>query len=105
VEEYAPSIEEATALKIPFEKLEPFRFRRGKGCLHCRETGYMGRTGIFEVLPMTEKTRRLVAQQAGSVDIFKAAREEGLRTLRESALEKVFRGLTTVTELVRVAGK
>ncbi len=105
VEEYAPSVEEATALKIPFEKLEPFRFRRGRGCLHCRETGYMGRTGIFEVLPMTEKTRRLVAQQAGSVDIFKAAREEGLRTLRESALEKVFRGLTTVTELVRVAGK
>jgi len=104
-EEYAPTPEEALAMKIPFEKLEPYRFRRGRGCLHCRETGYLGRTGIYEILPMTEKTRRLVAHQAGSLDIFKAAREEGLRTLREAAIEKVFRGLTTTTEMVRVTGK
>ncbi len=69
-------------MKIPFEKLKPYRFKRGKGCLHCRETGYLGRTGIYEILPMTEKIRRLVSQQAGSLEIFKAAREEGLRTLR-----------------------
>ncbi len=54
------------AMKIPFDKLEPYRFRRGKGCLHCRETGYKGRTGIYEILPMTEKTRRLVAHKSGS---------------------------------------
>ena len=104
-EEYAPTEEEAVAMKIPFEKLQPYRFRRGRGCLHCRETGYQGRTGIYEILPMTEKTRRLVAHQAGSLDIFKAAREEGLRTLKEAAIEKVFRGLTTTTEMVRVTGK
>ena len=105
IEEYAPPIEEASALKIPMEKLAPYKFKRGKGCLHCRETGYTGRTGIYEVLPMTEKIRRLVSTQASSLDVFKTAREEGLRTLRESAIEKVFRGVTTVTELVRVTGK
>ncbi len=105
VEEYAPTAEEAVALRIPLDKLAPYRFKRGKGCLHCRETGYMGRTGIYEILSMTEKVRRLVSTQAGSLEIFKAAREEGLRTLKEAALEKVFRGTTTVTEVVRVTGK
>jgi general secretion pathway protein E len=104
-EEYEPTEAEAAAMKIPFEKLRPYRFRRGKGCLHCRETGYLGRTGIYEILPMTEKIRRLVSQQAGSLEIFKAAREEGLRTLKEAAIEKVFRGTTTTTEMVRVTGK
>jgi general secretion pathway protein E len=104
-EEYEPSEGEANAMKIPFEKLKPYRFRRGKGCLHCRETGYVGRTGIYEILPMSEKIRRLVSNQAGSLEIFKAAREEGLRTLKEAGIEKVFRGTTTVTEMVRVTGK
>ncbi len=54
---------------------------------------------------MTEKIRRLVTGQAGSPEIFKAAREEGMRTLREAAIEKVFRGITTTTEMVRVTGK
>ena len=105
LEEYAPTAEEAAALRIPLDKLAPYRFKRGKGCLHCRETGYMGRTGIYEVMPMSEKIRRLVTSQAGSLEIFKAAREEGLRTLKEAAIEKVFRGTTTVTEVVRVTGR
>jgi general secretion pathway protein E len=105
IEDYAPTLEEAAALKIPMEKLAPYKFKRGKGCLHCRETGYTGRTGIYEVLPMTEKIRRLVSTQASSLELFKTAREEGMRTLREAAIEKVFRGVTTVTELVRVTGK
>ncbi len=105
IEEYAPTAEEAAVLRMPPEKLQPYRFKRGKGCLHCRETGYSGRTGIFEVLPMTEKIRRLVAPRRSSPDIFKAAREEGLRTLKEAAIEKVFRGITTITEMVRVTGK
>ncbi len=104
-EEYEPTEAEAAAMKIPFEKLKPYKFRRGKGCLHCRETGYLGRTGIYEVLAMTEKIRRLVSQQAGSLDLFRAAREEGLRTLKEAAIEKVFHGVTTTTEMVRVTGK
>ena len=61
--------------------------------------------GIFEVLPLTEKVRALVTTQASSQAIFKAGREEGLRTLREAAIEKVFRGITTTTEMARVTGK
>ena len=104
-EEYAPVEEEAHALKMPHEKLAAYRFRRGRGCLHCRTTGYMGRTGIYEILPMSEKIRRLVSQQSGSLEIFRAARDEGMRTLREAAMEKVFKGVTTTTEMVRVTGK
>jgi general secretion pathway protein E len=105
IEEYEPTAEEAAALRMPLEKLQPYRFKRGKGCLHCRETGYSGRVGIFEVLPMTERIRRLVSTQAGSLEIFKAGREEGLRTLREAGIEKIFRGVTTTTEVVRVTGR
>jgi general secretion pathway protein E len=105
VEEYAPTGEEAALLKMDPEKLKSYKFKRGRGCLHCRQTGYTGRTGVFEVLPMTEKLRRLVTHQASSLDIFKAAREEGMRTLREAAVEKVFRGITTTTEMARVTGK
>jgi type II secretory ATPase GspE/PulE/Tfp pilus assembly ATPase PilB-like protein len=54
---------------------------------------------------MSEKIRRLISTQAGSPEIFKTARDEGLRTLKEAAIEKVFRGGTTVTEMVRVTGK
>ncbi len=104
-EEYEPTAEEATALKIPLETLAGRQFRRGPGCLVCRQTGYEGREGIFEVLPVTERIRRLIASQAGSLEILRASREEGMRTLRESALEKVFQGVTTVTEMIRVTGR
>ena len=92
-------------MRIPIEKLAGHKFKRGKGCIHCRQTGYAGRDGIFEVMPVTEKISALISQQAGSPELFKVARAEGMRTLREAALEKVFQGITTVTELVRVTGK
>jgi general secretion pathway protein E len=104
-EEYEPTKEEAAVLRMDPVKLKEYRFRRGRGCLHCRQTGYSGRIGIFEVLPMSDKVRLLVTAQAGSQEIFKVAREEGMRTLREAAIEKVFRGITTTTEMVRVTGK
>jgi general secretion pathway protein E len=104
-EEYAPTAEEAALLRMPLEKLQAYRFKRGRGCLHCRQTGYSGRVGVFEILPLTEKIRGLVTAGAGAPDIFKVAREEGMRTLREAALEKVLRGVTTTTEMVRVTGK
>jgi general secretion pathway protein E len=103
-EEYPPTADEAVMLRMDPEKLKRYHFKRGKGCLHCRETGYSGRTGIFEVMPLSDKIRRLITAGASSPDLFKAAREEGMRTLREAAIEKVFRGITTTTEMVRVTG-
>jgi general secretion pathway protein E len=104
VEEYAPSLEEARALGIDFHTLSQRTLKRGKGCLHCRQTGYTGRDGIFEILPMTDAIRRLVAENADSTKLFEEARKGGMRTLRESAIDKVLAGTTTVSEMVRVTG-
>jgi general secretion pathway protein E len=104
-EEYEPTADEAALLRMNPEKLKEYKFRRGRGCLHCRQTGYSGRIGIFEVLPMTPKIRALVTSEQAAQEIFKIGREEGMRTLREAAIEKVFRGITTTTEMVRVTGK
>jgi general secretion pathway protein E len=104
-EEYAPSVEEALALGIDFGTLSQRTLKRGKGCLHCRQTGYSGRDGIFEILPMSTALRRLVSEHADSTRLFEAGRESGMRTLREAAIEKVLAGTTTVGEMVRVTGK
>lgn len=103
--EHAPTEEEIAALRVPRDKLANAVFKSGAGCLQCRQTGFSGRDGIYEIMAMSDRIRLQVAQGASSVDIRKTAREEGLRSLRESAFEKVVRGRTTVAELVRVTGK
>src|SRR5688572_8100975 len=105
LEEYTPTHDEAALLRMDPERLKDYKFKRGRGCLHCRQTGYSGRIGIFEVLPLTDKVRALITVQASSQELFKAGREEGMRTLREAAIEKVFRGVTTTTEMARVTGR
>ncbi|MFH1075970.1 MAG: GspE/PulE family protein [Pseudomonadota bacterium] len=75
---------------------------RGKGCEKCRGTGYMGRTCILEIMPYSESIRQLTTPQA-NFDIIRAkAREEGMKTLRESAIEKFLQGITTYQEVLRV---
>jgi general secretion pathway protein E len=104
-EEYAPTMEEAMALALPFDVLSQRTLKHGRGCLHCRQTGYSGRDGIFEILPITDTIRRLVAEHADSAKLFDAGRQAGMRTLREAAVEKVLAGTTTVSEMVRVTGQ
>ncbi|MSO56074.1 MAG: type II/IV secretion system protein [Acidobacteria bacterium] len=104
-EDHALSPEEAMALGVPIEALSKQSLKRGRGCLHCRQTGYSGRDGIFEILRITDTIRRLVAKNADSVQLFEAGRAAGMRTLREAAVEKVFQSVTTVAEMVRVTGK
>jgi general secretion pathway protein E len=103
-EEHAPTAEEAVALGMPFEQLQNQKIRRGSGCLHCRQTGYAGRDGIFQIMPISERLRGVIARQASSLDVMDTAREEGMRSLREAAIEKVLQGVTTVSEMVRVTG-
>lgn len=74
----------------------------GKGCAECRFTGYRGRTGIYEVLMITEPVRELILGHASSQQIRQKAIAQGMRTLRQDGLQKVFKGLTTFSELVRV---
>jgi len=75
---------------------------RGRGCPHCRETGYHGRTGIFEVLEVNDAVRQLVAQNAPDSAIRQAAVENGMRSIGEDGLKKVLAGRTTLDEITRV---
>jgi general secretion pathway protein E len=99
-----PDAEEAMALGVPVDQLRDRRLRRGTGCLHCRQTGYAGRDGVFQVMPIGERLRSLIGRQSTSLEIFEAACGEGMRTVREAAIEKVLQGVTTVSEMVRVTG-
>jgi general secretion pathway protein E len=101
VEKYTPSEEELSALAVKVRR-QGMQLTRGKGCSHCRFTGYHGRTAIFEVMSVTPKIRTLVHGRAVAAELMAAARREKMRTLRESGLEKVSAGVTTIEEVLRV---
>jgi type IV pilus assembly protein PilB len=75
---------------------------RGRGCPHCHESGYLGRTGIFEVLEVDEHIRSLVHTRAADTAIRQAAIEGGMRSIGEDGLKKVLSGATTLDEVTRV---
>ncbi|MCX5697170.1 MAG: GspE/PulE family protein [Candidatus Omnitrophica bacterium] len=77
-------------------------FYEGRGCEACRFTGYHGRTGIHELLLVTEPIRELILSHASSQQIKQKAITQGMRTLRQNGLEKAKAGITTLTEIVRV---
>jgi general secretion pathway protein E len=79
-----------------------YRLARGKGCQHCRNTGYRGRTGVFEVMPYTPALRRLTSETADMSDLREAAQAEGMQTLRQSAVQTLLKGVTTMEEVLRV---
>ena len=76
---------------------------KGKGDPECGSSGYFGRMGIFEVIPITEKISRLILERSSASDINKEARAEGMITLKQDGYLKVAEGITTVEEVVRVA--
>jgi general secretion pathway protein E len=75
--------------------------RRGPGCPKCRFTGHYGRSGVFEVLSVNTRLRHAIAQGATPVELFRTARQDGLRTLREHAVRKVAAGTTSFEEAIR----
>ena len=101
-ETYSPEPEEVEALGVPYEQYKDRQFSRGRGCVHCRGTGYYGRTGIFEILEIRQPIRRLIYDNANLEDIREKAIELGMNTLRESGLKKVFDGVTTPHEVQRI---
>lgn len=76
---------------------------KGSGCSKCRGTGYYGRTGIYEIMPYTEKISMLTSFDSSPSQIRKAAKQEGMVELYESAIEKMLKGITTPEEVLRVA--
>jgi len=81
---------------------EGIQLYEGKGCEECRFTGYRGRTGISEILTVTPSIRELILSSASSQQIKQKAISEGMRTLRQDGLQKVLKGMTTFTEVMRV---
>jgi general secretion pathway protein E len=77
-------------------------FFKARGCAECMETGYRGRTGIYEFLPVGEEIASLVLRTSDANQIRRKARELGMRTLREDGLDRASAGLTTVSEILRV---
>jgi type IV pilus assembly protein PilB len=77
------------------------KFYRGRGCAACNNTGFKGRTGLFEYLPMNDELRDLINHGASTQQIRDLALQTGMVPLRASGLEKVFGGITTIEEVVR----
>jgi len=100
--QYTPDAETLRALNMTEETAAHFVFYKAVGCEDCNHTGYRGRMGIYEVMRVNDKMRRLVAQRAGEDIIRDAAIAGGMVTLGEDALAKVKSGLTSVEELFRV---
>jgi general secretion pathway protein E len=84
---------------------DEYALQRGKGCKECRGTGYLGRCGIFEIFPMSDRLKKMVVANESSAELVKVAKQEGMRTLREDAWDKVQQGVTTYQEVVRVTGE
>jgi type II secretory ATPase GspE/PulE/Tfp pilus assembly ATPase PilB-like protein len=77
-------------------------FYEGLGCIECGGTGYKGRTAICELLDLTDRIREMILERKPTSEIKKAARDEGMRFLRESAVERVMQGITTLREINKV---
>jgi general secretion pathway protein E len=102
IEKYEADGVELQKLGFPVAGQESVVLQRGKGCKQCRGTGYSGRLGVFEIFPMSEKLKKLVADRAPDSELRKTAIREGMTTLREDAWSKVLAGKTTVEEALRV---
>ncbi len=89
---------------FPLPDQPTLTLRRGKGCRMCRGTGFLGRCGIFEIFPLSSRIKQLVGRQANAGEIGRAARSEGMTTLKEDAWQKVMQGVTTHEEAIRVTG-
>lgn len=99
-EPYEPSSDEHKAYVNELGQ-EPARFYHGIGCNLCGDTGYLGRTGILEVLPLSEEIRRLLLRGAGAGEIREEALEQGMVSLRKVGMLKVREGVTTPYEVLR----
>lgn len=92
-------------LTAPWLVKAPKHIYAAKGCLECRNTGYAGRVGIYEVMPMSDALEALITEGVDIQKLTQAAMKEGMHSLRLSGAHKVASGLTTIEEVLRVAPK
>lgn len=106
-EEYSPSLEESKKILANEEDIEKFmktKVFRKKGCNSCDFSGYRGRLGVYEIMPITKEIKKMIALGSHDIEIEDAAVACGMKTLNQSCLGHILKGLTTVEEFIRVLG-
>lgn len=98
-EEYSPDPKD---LPSDFKAERGQKFYRGVGCRDCRNSGYRGRIGIYELLHITDELREMIIHRKSATELQDVARKRGLKLMRDDGWVKVGKGVTTVEEVVRV---
>jgi general secretion pathway protein E len=101
-ESFQMEIQELRAHGLALNRKGPVTLYRGKGCLKCRGTGYLGRIGIFELVPVTGFIRKLITAETDAELLQAQALKEGVRTLHQNAVKRLLEGKTTLEEVLRV---
>jgi len=99
---YSPDPAILREMRVDVKNLSDLNITDVKGCEKCAQTGYWGRAGIFEFLPINDQIQRLILEKRDSNIIKEVARKNGMRTLREDGWMKVKQGVTTISEVLRV---
>jgi type IV pilus assembly protein PilB len=100
-EQVMPSTDNLAQLDLTPDEVVDKKFYRGRGCAACNSTGFKGRTGLFEFMPMNDELRNLINHGASTEQIRDLALQTGMIPLRTSGLAKVYDGTTTLEEIVR----
>lgn len=101
-ESYTPPMESVKQFGLAAFTDADINFFRGRGCDHCKQTGYRGRMGIFEILMISDRIRGMILQNCSAAEVKQTAIEEGMKTMQEDGLRKVLDGHTTIEECLRV---
>lgn len=104
---YKPSVEEAKKILTnpeDIKRLTETTIYKAGGCPYCNETGYSGRTGVFEIMLINKEMKKMIAQRAHDVELEDYAIKHGMKTLKMSCLEHILNGVTTIDEFVRILG-
>ncbi|HKO61843.1 MAG TPA: type IV-A pilus assembly ATPase PilB [Pyrinomonadaceae bacterium] len=99
--EHPTPVEALVEIGFSPEEAKTVKTYKGRGCSTCNETGYKGRIGLYEVMEITDEIRELILIGASALELRKKSIEDGMITLRESGLQKIKSGVTTVEEVVR----
>jgi type IV pilus assembly protein PilB len=100
-EEVMPTAEMLADLELDSTMIAGKKFYRGRGCQNCNRTGYRGRVGLFEMMPVNDDMRDMVMNNASTDQLRTAARNEGMVTLRDAGIAAMFEGVTTAEEVIR----
>jgi type II secretory ATPase GspE/PulE/Tfp pilus assembly ATPase PilB-like protein len=102
ISDYHPTEQELKDCGITPEEAAQINFKIGRGCVHCDNTGYSGRTGIFELLTINPEIRRIIYEGGNQDLIEEAALRNGMRSLHDAAIIKMKEGITTIREVIKM---